>query len=206
MRAMTQGIRKDGQDLFPVFPYTSFTKMSAADLKDLWAYLQAVPPVRRENRPHEMLPPFGIRLGIGPWKAMNFKPGPSRPDPLRTEQVNRGAYIVQALAHCAECHTPRNFTGALKPDMAFAGSLDGPEGQLAPNITPDAKTGSGTWSAKDISYFLETGSKPDGDTVEGLMSEMIENGYRHVAPADLEAVAGYLKSLPPIVNKVVKKK
>ena len=81
IRAMTQGVRKDGQDLFPVFPYTSFTRMSEADLKDLWAYLKTVPPVRQENRPHELLPPFGIRLTLGPWKALNFTPGPFRPDP-----------------------------------------------------------------------------------------------------------------------------
>src|SRR5262249_47427672 len=148
IRAMTQGVRKDGQDLFPVFPYTSFTHMTEGDLKDLWAYLKTVPPVKQQNRPHEMLPPFGIRLGIGPWKSMNFTPGPFKPDPAATEQVNRGAYITNALAHCAECHTPRNLMGALKLDMAFAGSVDGPEGQLAPNMTPDSKTGIGDWSVK----------------------------------------------------------
>jgi len=206
IRAMTLGVRKDGQDLFPVFPYTSFTRMSPQDLKDLWAYLKTVQPVRLENRHHEMIPPFGIRLGIGPWKAMNFTPGPFTPDPAVSEQVNRGAYIVQALAHCAECHTPRNFTGALRLDRAYAGSVDGPEGQLAPNMTPDAKTGIGEWSAKDIAYFLQNGAKPDGDTVEGLMSEAIENGYHAAAESDLAAVAAYLKSLKPIVNKVEKKK
>jgi mono/diheme cytochrome c family protein len=206
IRAMTQGVRKDGQDLFPVFPYTSFTRMSRQDLTDLWAYLKTVKPVRQENRQHEMLPPFGIRLGLGPWKAMNFTPGPLPSDPAASEQVNRGAYIVQALAHCAECHTPRNFTGALKRDLAFAGSLDGPEGELAPNITPDGKTGIGDWSAKDITYLLETGSKPDGDTVEGLMAEAIENGYHAASEQDLAAIAAYLKTLKPIVNKVGKKK
>jgi hypothetical protein len=90
--------------------------------------------------------------------------------------------------------------------MAFAGSVDGPEGQLAPNITPDGKTGTGDWTAKDFAYFLETGSKPDGDTVEGLMDEVIEQGYSKAAKADLEAIAAYLKTLKPIVNKVEKKK
>jgi len=206
VRAMTQGVRKDGKDLFPVFPYTSFTRMSEADLKDLWAYLKTVPPVRQENRPHDLLPPFGIRLTLGPWKALNFTPGPFRPDPGQSEQVNRGAYIVQALGHCAECHTPRNLMGALKSDMTHAGSLDGPEGQLAPNITPDEDTGIGKWSVKDIAYYLQTGSKPDGDEAEGLMSEMIEHGYSHVAEADLAAIAAYVKTLKPIAHKVKKKK
>lgn len=206
VRAMTQGVRKDGEHLFPVFPYTSFTHMAAQDLKDLWAYLKTVPPVKQENRPPELLPPFGIRAGLGLWKALNFTPGPFAPDPAASAAVNRGAYIVQALAHCAECHTPRNLTGALKRDMAFAGSLDGPEGQLAPNLTPDEKTGTGSWSAKDLSYLLKTGATPDGDEVEGLMSEVVEHGYSKTAEADLEAVAAYLKTLKPIVNKVEKKK
>lgn len=206
VRAMTQGVRKDGQDLFPVFPYTSFTRMTEADLRDLWAYLRTVKPVRQENRPHEMTPPFGIRLGIGPWKAMNFKPGPFTPDSAAAPEVNRGAYIVQALAHCAECHTPRSFTGALKPELAYAGSTDGPEGELAPNITPDPKTGIGEWSVKDTVYLLQTGNTPDGDTVEGLMDEMIDHGYKFVADEDLQAVAVYLKTLKPIVHKVEGKK
>ncbi len=206
IRAMTLGVRKDGQDLFPVFPYPSFTRMSEADLKDLWAYLKTVPAIRRDNRAHELLPPFGIRLGLRPWKALNFTPGPFRADPAQSEQVNRGAYIMQALGHCAECHTERNLMGALKPAMSYAGSLDGPEGQLAPNITPDEETGSGKWSVKDIAYYLQTGSKPDGDEAEGLMSEMIEHGFSHVADADLAAIAAYEKTLKPIAHKVKKKK
>ena len=96
--------------------------------------------------------------------------------------------------------------GALKPQMAYAGSLDGPEGQLAPNLTPDDESGIGRWSVKDIAYYLQTGSTPDGDEAEGLMSEMIEHGFSRVAEADLMAVAAYEKTLKPIFNKVKKKK
>ncbi len=206
IRAMTQGVGKDGQHLFPAFPYTSFTRMTEQDLKDLWAYLNTVPPVRKINREHELRPPFSIRLGVGGWKALYFTAGPFRPDAARSEKINRGAYIVQALGHCAECHTPRNLAGALKPELAFAGSADGPEGQLAPNITPDPSTGIGSWSAKDIAFFLKTGSRPDGDVAGGVMGEIIDAGYGNVTDTDLDAVAAYLKSLKPIVHKVEKKK
>jgi mono/diheme cytochrome c family protein len=206
IRAMTQGIGKDGRHLFPAFPYTSFTRMEERDLKDLWIYLNTVPPVSKINRPHELVPPFGIRLGVGAWKALYFTAGPFRPDSARSEKINRGAYIVQALGHCTECHTPRNLAGALKPELRFAGSTDGAEGQLAPNITPDPSTGIGSWSAKDIAFFLKTGSKPDGDVAGGPMGEVIDAGYGNVADSDLDAVAAYLKSLDPIVHKVEKKK
>jgi hypothetical protein len=89
--------------------------------------------------------------------------------------------------------------------MAYAGSADGPEGELAPNITPDEATGIGTWSVADIVWFLQTGLKPDGDDVQGLMSVVIDNGYKHLPEADLRAIAVYVRSLPPIPNKVVKK-
>ena len=206
VRAMTQGVRKDGQDLYPVFPYTSFTRMTPADLKDLWAYLKTVPAVKQENRPADLSPPFGMRLAIGGWKALFFTPAPFQPDPAASAEVNRGAYIVQALAHCAECHTPRNAMGALKADMAFAGSTDGPEGQLAPNVTPEKVTGIGAWSVVDTVYFFQTGDTPDGDFAEGLMSEVIEHGYAKTSEDDLKAVAVYLKTLKPIVHKLEKKK
>jgi mono/diheme cytochrome c family protein len=206
IRAMTQGVRKDGEHLFPAFPYTSFTRMTERDLKDLWAYLSTVPPVRNVNRQHKLFPLFGMRFSVGAWKAMYFIEGPFRPDPAQSPKINRGAYIVQALGHCAECHTPRNLAGAPKPELAFAGSADGPEGQLAPNITPDPSTGIGSWSARDIAFFLKTGSRPDGDVAGGAMGEMIEAGYGNVTDADLDAIAAYLKSLKPIAHKVEKKK
>jgi len=106
------------------------------------------------------------------------------------------------VAHCGECHTPRNLLGVLKPEMHFAGSKEGPEGELAPNITPHKKTGIGSWSEVDISYFLQTGMKPDGDDAQGLMGEVIEIGYQYLLEKDLYALAEYLLSLEAISNEL----
>jgi mono/diheme cytochrome c family protein len=139
------------------------------------------------------------------WQWLFFRPGEFEPDPSQSAEWNRGAYIVTALAHCGECHTPRNLVGASKPSMAYAGAEDGPEGELASNITPDEATGIGSWSLEDIVWFLQMGLKPDGDDTQGLMSEVIETGYQHLREADLRAIAVYLKTLKPISNRLLKK-
>jgi len=204
-KAMTQGIGPDGRYYFPVFPYTSFTRMTEQDIRDLKAYLFSIPPVEQTNKPPELRLPFGWRAGLVVWRWLNFRPGTFQPRLDQSMEWNRGAYLVTALGHCAECHTPRNWLGGLKTTMAYAGSVDGPEGELAPNITPDEATGIGTWSVADIVWLLQTGLKPNGDDVQGLMSVVRDNGYKHLPEADLHAIAVYLRSLPPIRNKVVKK-
>ena len=140
------------------------------------------------------------------WKNFFWSPQPFKPNQERTESWNRGAYIAQALAHCGECHTPRNLLGVLKSEMHYAGSKEGPEGELAPNITPDKKTGIGNWSKVDVSYFLQTGMKPDGNDSQGLMGEVIDLGYQYLLEEDLDALAEYLVSLPPISNKLRQEK
>ena len=204
-QAMAQGVGPDGRHYFPVFPYTSFTRMTEQDVQDLKAYLFSVPPVEQANKPPELRFPFGWRAGLVVWKWLSFRPGTFQLRPDQSAEWNRGAYLATALSHCAECHTPRNWLGGLKTKMAYAGSADGPEGELAPNITPDEATGIGAWSVADIVWFLQTGLKPDGDDTQGLMSVVIENGYKHLPEADLRAIAVYLRSLSPIRHKVVKK-
>jgi mono/diheme cytochrome c family protein len=204
-KAMTQGVGPDGGHYFPVFPYTSFTRMTAQDVQDLKAYLFSVPPVEQANKPPELRFPFGWRGGLLVWRWLNFHPGTFQPRSDQSAEWNRGAYLTTALGHCAECHTPRNWLGGLNAKMAYAGSADGPEGELAPNITPDEVTGIGEWSVADMVWFLQTGLKPDGDDTQGLMSVVIENGYKHLPEADLRAIAVYLRSLSPIRHKVVKK-
>ena len=204
-QAMTQGIGPHGGYYFPVFPYTSFTRMTEQDVRNLKAYLFSVPPVEQVNKPPELRFPFNWRTGLLVWRWLNFRPGAFQPRSDQLAEWNRGAYLATALGHCAECHTPRNWLGGLKTTMAYAGSADGPEGELAPNITPDEATGIGTWSVADIVWFLQTGLKPDGDDVQGLMSVVIHNGYKHLPEADLRAIAVYLRSLQPIRHKVVKK-
>ncbi len=202
LRAMRQGVAPDGTHYFPVFPYTSFTKASDADLRDLKAYLDAVPAVRQANREHDVAAPYGWRATIGPWKWLYFEPGRWRPDAAKSETWNRGAYLANALAHCGECHTPRGALGGPDEALRYAGAKDGPEGEPAPNITPHATTGIGRWNAGDIARLLKTGLKPDSDDVQGLMAEAIEKGYAHLTDADRAAIAEYVLSLPALDNRV----
>jgi mono/diheme cytochrome c family protein len=205
IRAMRHGERPNGANLFPVFPYTSFTKIGDADLKDLWAYLRTVAPVAQPNREHDVGFPFNIRAGMTAWKWLNFTAGAFRPDPARPAEVNRGAYLVQALAHCGECHTPRNIMGGLDASRAYAGTPDGPEGERVPNITPHPETGIGKWSAGDLLDLLKQGMTPDGDFVGGSMGEVVRNTTGKLTDEDVRAVVAYLRTLPPIENAVPRK-
>jgi mono/diheme cytochrome c family protein len=202
IRAMREGESPEGEPYYPVFPYTSFTGMTDRDLLDLKAYLFSLPAASKEDRPPEFGFPYNARSSVRVWRGLNFDPKRFEPDPGRSEEWNRGAYLSQALAHCGECHTPRTFMGATDEDLYYAGSAEGPEGELAPNITPDKETGIGGWSVPDIVWFLQTSFKPDGDDAQGLMGEVVEHGYRHLEESDLKAIAQYLVSLPPIKNEV----
>jgi len=202
VRAMTEGRAPDGSHYFPVFPYPSFASMTRQDLIDLKAHLFSLPPVARENREPDALPPFRLRAAVAGWKLLNFRPEAFAPDPTQSDAWNRGAYLVNGPAHCGECHTPRTLTGGLDRSRWLAGSTEGPEGELAPNITPDRRTGVGRWSAVDLAWYLETGIKPDGDDTQGLMAEVIEHGYARLPKSDRQAIAAYLLSLPAIENAV----
>ena len=202
VRAMTKGLSPEGNHYFPVFPYTSFHNITQEDLIALKAYLFSIPAVNQKNIPHDLILPFGRQALLMIWKNVVWSPQPFISNPEQTESLNRGAYIAQALAHCGECHTPRNLLGGLKTYLHFSGSKEGPEGELAPNITPHKITGIGDWTKVDISYFLETGMKPDGDYTQGLMAEVIEHGYYYLKVEDLDAVAEYLISLLPINNNL----
>ena len=202
VRAMTKGLSPEGNHYFPVFPYTSFHNITQEDLIALKAYLFSIPAVNQKNIPHDLILPFGRQALLMIWKNMVWSPQTFISNPEQTKSWNRGAYIAQALAHCGECHTPRNLLGGLKTNLHFSGSKEGPEGELAPNITPHKITGIGDWNKVDISYFLETGMKPDGDYTQGLMAEVIEHGYYYLKVEDLDAVAEYLISLLPINNNL----
>jgi len=200
--ALRHGRAPDGSHLFPVFPYPSYTRMTDTDMRDLKAYLFSLPPVTRENRPHEIKPPFGWRFLMAGWKALFFTPGAFQPDPARDDQWNRGAYLATALGHCGECHTPRNILGAPKADMAMAGTAKGPDGGAVPNITPDRETGIGAWSAGDLDMLLTLGMTPDGDFVGGGMAEVVSHSTSRLTPDDRAALIAYLRALPPITNRV----
>jgi mono/diheme cytochrome c family protein len=200
IRALRSGVSPDGGHYYPVFPYTSFTKMTERDMLDLKAYIFSLPPVKKANRPHEVKFPFRFRPLLRLWKALHFTPGPVEADPSMSAESNRGAYLAEALGHCGECHTPRGMTGGIDNAKWMAGTNDGPDGETVPNITPDSATGIGEWDAGDIELVLETGIKADGDVVGSLMGEVVENGTSRLTAADRRAIALYLKSLAPIDN------
>ena len=202
LNALKRGTAPDGSHYFPVFPYTTYTRLRDSDALDIKAYLFSLAPVARANREHDVPPPFSWRWTMTFWKWLFFEPGEWRDHPDRDEAWNRGAYLAEAAAHCGECHTPRNVMGALNRDLHMAGNADGPDGELVPNITPDEATGIGDWSQGDIVTLLRDGLKPDYDDVQGSMAEAIRDGLRHLSEGDLNAIATYVKALPPITHKV----
>jgi mono/diheme cytochrome c family protein len=198
VRAMRLGVRPDGAHYFPAFPYPSFTRIIDADLRDLWAYLRTLPPSARPNQAHDLSFPFGWRFLVTVWKWLFFAPGPIVSDQPRTPLLQRGAYLVEALGHCGECHTARNFLGGPKRDRALAGAAKGPEGDRIPNLTP-AKLKK--WSDADLKGFLQTGLTPDGDVTAETMGEVIRNTTAQLSPEDLAAMIAYLRSLPSIADE-----
>jgi mono/diheme cytochrome c family protein len=194
VRAVTQGVSPAGFHYFPVFPYTSYQHARVADVRDLFAYLRTLAPVSGKVRDHDVPFPFDIRRNIGIWKWLFMDGKPFAPDAARSARWNRGAYLVNSLGHCAECHSPRNFLGGIVAAQRFAGGPN-PEGEgWVPNIT---RNGIGDWNETDIAYFLETGQMPDGDTAGGSMVRVIKN-ISQLGSEDRAAIAEYIKSLPPV--------
>jgi len=194
--AMTHGVRPDGANLFPTFPYTSFTHMRRADVYDLQRYVATLPPSPRRNQEPGAPFPFNIRAAITPWKWLFLDAREFSPDPTKSAEWNRGAYLATAIGHCTECHSPRNLLGAVVKSRYLGGAAEGPEGKV-PNITPAAK-GIGNWDVSDIVTYMKTGMTPDGDFAGGIMAELIDDGYQHMTDEDLQAIAVYLKSVPPL--------
>jgi mono/diheme cytochrome c family protein len=195
--ALWKGTSRRGRHLFPAFPYTSYQHMELSDLRDLFAYLKTLPPVSGRARRHDLAFPFNIRRLVGVWKLLFFHGGPFVPDATKSPQENRGAYLVNGPGHCAECHSPRNFLGAIVDSQRFAGG-PAPDGKgWVPNITPTGlQHGDPPWSEKDIATFLGDGMTPSGDFAGGAMADVIRN-LEQVDKADREAMAAYVYSLPP---------
>jgi mono/diheme cytochrome c family protein len=206
VRALTEGKNPSGQNYYPAFPYASYTHMRREDILALWAYLSTVTPVARPNKPHELVWYVRWRPLVRIWKRLFFAPGEFRPDPQRSQNWNRGAYLVTALGHCGECHTPRNAFGAADQRLAYAGTRRGPDGAAIPNITPDRKTGIGRWSESDLTDYLETGARPDGDYAGSLMADVIDDGLRYLSKSDIRAIATFLRSLPPVDHAIERKR
>ncbi|MDF2095865.1 cytochrome c [Aquibaculum arenosum] len=196
-RALREGRMPGGSAYYPAFPYTSYTGMSDADVSDLWAYIQTIEPSDQANREHDLSFPFGFRFLLEPWRLLFFEEGRFEPDPALSEEEARGAYLVEVLGHCGECHTPRNRLGAQEQDRAFGGTATGPDGRRVANITPH-EDGLADWSAGDIAYYLETGFTPEFDYAGGAMVEVIETSTSQLSDADRQAMAAYLKRLAPL--------
>lgn len=201
VRALGEGVSPGGHHYFPVFPYTSYTNMTAADARAIKAYLFSLAPVARPNRAHDIRFPFGWRFAQTFWKWLFFEPGPLAPEPDKPADWNRGAYLVRALVHCAECHTPRNPLGGMDRDRWLAGAPGGTQGDATPNITPDEATGIGRWSAEEIADFLKIGMSPDGDFAGSSMAEVVDQSTGKLSDADVAAIVTYLRSVPAIRHK-----
>ena len=198
--ALWRGTSASGEHHFPAFPYTSYQHMELGDVRDLFAYIRTLPPVSGRVRAHELTFPFNIRRLVGLWKLLFFHGGPFTPDPSRSAQWNRGAYLVNGPGHCADCHSPRNFLGAIIDGQRFAGGLSVDGKGWVPNITPAGLQHPGegeiAWSPRDIASFLDDGITPAGDFVGGAMVEVIRN-TRLLSAEDRAAIAAYIASLPP---------
>jgi mono/diheme cytochrome c family protein len=192
--AMTKGTSPDGRHYFPAFPYTSYQRMRIEDVRDLFAHLKTLPTVAGRVRDHDVPFPFNVRRTLGGWKLLFLDSKPFEPDASKSQQWNRGAYLVNGPGHCAECHSPRNILGGIVASQRFGGGPN-PEGEgWVPNITQKAL---GDYSEKDIDYVLETGNTPDGDSVGGAMTPVVRNTSQ-LTPQDRAAIAAYIKSLPPV--------
>lgn len=196
VRAVQDGVGKDGQQLYPAMPYDSFTKMKREDVLAIKAYLMSLPGVHSAPAKTDLSFPFNQRWGMTFWKWFNFDKGELKNDPSKSEDWNRGRYLVDAMEHCGTCHTPRNLTMGMDNSKAFGGGDLG--SWVAFNITPDKNAGIGTWSQQELVTYLKTGDVAGKASASGAMSEAIEHSLQHLTDSDLNAIATYIRSVPAI--------
>jgi mono/diheme cytochrome c family protein len=192
-RALRHGLRRDGARLYPAMPYDHYTKLSDADVSALWAYMRSVPAVANKVPANTMAFPTNVREGLAVWQAAFFKPGRFVPVPGKDETWNRGAYLVDALAHCGACHTPRNVAQASEDTRRLTGASI--EGWYAPDISGGALSPLASRDIADLEHFLKTGEQGNTKTF-GPMQEVVHDSLRHLSDADLHAMAVYLKDQP----------
>lgn len=198
--AMASGVSPSGQHYYPAFPFTSYRLMPPRALADLFAYIRTLAPVEGRAKDHELPFPFNIRRVVGGWKLLFFDGAAFKPDPSKSEEWNRGSYLVNGPGHCVECHSNRNALGAIVQTTRFAGGPD-PEGKgWVPNIT-QAENALGKWSKSEIAELLKNGFTPGFDSVGGTMAAVVRNTAQ-LPDADRAAMAEYLKSLPAVQGPV----
>ncbi|SFU22907.1 cytochrome c [Mesorhizobium sp. YR577] len=197
-RAVRQGVRKDGAHLYPAMPYDAYAELTDADIRALYAYfMHGVQPVDDAPKVQTALPfPFNIRLSMVAWNLIYARKEPFQPDPAKSAELNRGAYLAGALGHCSSCHTPRGLLMGEDSSAYLAGGFVG--SWFAPNITSDPVSGIGGWSTDELVTYFRTGHADGKNQAGGGMAEAVENSLQHLPEADLRALAVYLKSAPAI--------
>lgn len=197
--AMMKGVSPSGEHFYPAFPYASYARMKPQDIADLYAFMKTLPAVSGKAPDNALSFPFSVRRGIGLWKRLYLSPEPvvALPDGA-SQQVLAGRYLAEGPGHCGECHTPRDLAGGLKKGEWLAGAVAAEGRGVVPNIT-SGQGGIGGWSAADIANYLETGFTPEFDSVGGAMVEVQKN-MAELPAEDREAIAAYLKGIPPRAN------
>jgi mono/diheme cytochrome c family protein len=196
LRAMHEGIGKGGERLYPAFPYAEYTKVTDQDVLAIRAYLNTLTPIHYTPPGNSLKFPFNQRWLMVFWNLFNFTEGRFVPDPKQSAEWNRGAYLVQGLAHCEECHTPRNFTQGLKTSSRFSGAVQA--GWHAYNITSDKNSGVGNWSDDELVSYLSTGAAPGRANAAGPMAEVVADSTQYLTREDLGSIVAYLRAVPPI--------
>lgn len=192
-RAMHEGRSRDGKPLYPVFPYTNYTRVTREDADALFTYLRSVPAVKQASREHELRFPYQFRPLLAGWRLLFFRPGVYEDDAGQSEEWNRGAYLVEGLGHCSACHESRNALGASKAQPAGGLVLN----WYAPSLSVKHDAGVQDWPLEDIAALLKTGVSPQASAL-GPMAEVVYESLQHLTDADVRAMAVYLKSLPAV--------
>jgi mono/diheme cytochrome c family protein len=198
LNAVHRGIRRDGARLYPAMPFTSYTYMTDADALAIKAYLFSLPPVRAAAPENTLTFPFNQRWAMSIWSAVFNPDSRFEPDTSQTPEWNRGAYLAEALAHCGECHTPRNLAFALNNRKKYAGAVTA--GWRAFNISSDKTTGLGAWRDEDLVSYLSIGHADGRGTASGPMGEAVDHSLSYLTPEDIRAVVAYLRTVPPTAS------
>jgi mono/diheme cytochrome c family protein len=194
-RALHDGVNRAGEDMYPAMPYDFYTEVTRVDIDAIYAYLRTVTPVYHVVDVNHLAFPFDERWTMGAWRELYFTEGTFRPDRAKSAAWNRGAYLVEGLGHCSDCHSPRNLLGAIDKSKDFEGAVV--DGWFALDLTDDITTGLGAWTIDDIATYLKTGAFKGRTTAIGPMAEVVRNSLRYLTDLDLRAIAEYLKSIPP---------
>ncbi|HEX7643599.1 MAG TPA: cytochrome c [Burkholderiaceae bacterium] len=194
-RAIHNGKSRDGQFLYPAFPYPNYTKVTRPDADAIFAYLKTIKPVKQENKAPELRFPYNQRILLAFWRTLYFKPGEFEAQANQSAQWNRGAYLVQGLGHCSACHTSRDALGGTSASTELAGGMIPVQDWYAASLTSDPASGLGKWDGEDIAGLMHNGVSRRG-AVFGPMSEVVYSSLQHLSQSDIDAMAVYIKTVP----------